>query len=154
VVGGVVRKNVRLGRLLDVLMAELEDDLRVAGGKPVLVPNASAQDEGVVVEAEVGRVDEQDLPDLNRRVLVSADREGDVGSIGRLSQNLREVEQALARPEAVGFEHELAAQVLKLVKRQAVGIAARLELRNPSSPWCAGLCHGGRFGHAFVGLCK
>jgi hypothetical protein len=136
-----MRSYVGLGRLLYVLMTELEHDLRVADREPVLVANAPAQDEGVVVEAEVGRIHEQDFPDLNRRILERSDREGDVVPIGWLSHHLREVEQALARPEVVRSEHELATQVLKLVKRQAVGIGARLDLRDLSCP-CRGLRRG------------
>ena len=152
VVAEDLRSYVGLGCLLDVLMTELEHDLRLADRKPVLVPDASAQDEGVIVKAEVRSVDEQDFADLNRRVLARADRERHVVLIGRLSQDLREVEEALARSEAVWFENELAAQVLKLVKRQAIGIAARLELRDPSRP-CRFRRDGG-FGHALQVLCK
>ena len=59
-----VRPHVHLGRRLRVGVAELEDDLGSPDREAVLVGNAAAQDEGVVVEPEVLGVDEQHLADL------------------------------------------------------------------------------------------
>ena len=45
-------------------MAELEDDFRIADRKAVDVSNAPPQNEGVVVEAEVRRIHEDDLANI------------------------------------------------------------------------------------------
>ena len=68
VVAEDLRPHVRLGGHLHVRVAELEDDLRIAQREAVLVGDASAQDEGVVVEPEVRGVQEEHLADLQRRV--------------------------------------------------------------------------------------
>ena len=49
-----LRPDVDLGGRLQVLVAELEDHLRLPGRKTVLVGDAPAQDERVVVEPEIG----------------------------------------------------------------------------------------------------
>lgn len=55
--------DIGLGGFLQVLVAEFEDDLGVSDRKTVL-RNAPAQNERIVVEAEVRRVHEEDFPDL------------------------------------------------------------------------------------------
>src|SRR5262249_22529303 len=59
-----VEPHVHLGGLLHVRMPELEVDFRVADGKSVLVREAEAEDEGVVVELEVPGIEEENLTDL------------------------------------------------------------------------------------------
>ena len=63
VMAGEVRPHVQLGGRLQVRVAELEDDLWVADGEAVFVGDALAQDERVVVELEVGGVQEEHFPD-------------------------------------------------------------------------------------------
>src|SRR3954471_23383104 len=117
-------------------MTELEHDLRVATRKPILVANAPAQDEAVVVEPEVGCIHEQDFPDLNWLILESSNGEGHTVLSRGGSENLLEIEEALARREVVGPEDELATEVLNLVDGQAVGILTRFEHRYVSCPCC------------------
>ena len=69
----LIRKSPRMfGRtstlrgLLDVRVAKLEDDLRVADREPFRVGDPSAQDERVVIEPEVRRIQEQHFADLQR----------------------------------------------------------------------------------------
>src|ERR1700757_854440 len=61
-----VRPDVGLGCRLQFGMPELEDDLGLADGEAVFVGNPAAQDEGVVVEAEVIGINEQYFSDLDR----------------------------------------------------------------------------------------
>ncbi len=64
--------------------------------------------------------------------------------LGGPRQHVAEIEQALARPEMIGSEDEFAADVVKVVERQAVRILARLEARDTSDEcrWLwRGDCH-------------
>ena len=59
-----LRPHICFRRGLYVRVAELENDLRIADGKAVLVGNSPSQDQGIVVEPEVLGVDKQDFADL------------------------------------------------------------------------------------------
>src|SRR5689334_25344167 len=64
--------HVHLSGLLLVRMAKLKNNFRIAHGKAVNVRNTPAQDEPVVVEAEVGCIAESDLayfrPEVSMRI--------------------------------------------------------------------------------------
>src|SRR5262249_44136163 len=124
--------DVHLGGGLDVRMPELEHDLRVPHGEAVLVGDTAPQDEGVVVEAEVRRVQEEDLANLQRRIDEVLAGELDLGCHRRPAHDLGEIEEALARGEMVRPQDELALEVLNLVEREAVGVLARLHGGEPS----------------------
>src|SRR5208283_5514470 len=64
IVPGNIRPHIQRRSFLLVSVTELKDHFRIAHGKTVNVGNAPPQDEGVVVEAEVRRVEENDLPDI------------------------------------------------------------------------------------------
>ena len=63
VIAGNVRPHVEFSGLLDVRVPELENDFRLARGKAVSVANTPSQDERIVVEPEVGGIQEQHFPD-------------------------------------------------------------------------------------------
>ncbi len=64
VFAGYLWPDVKSRCLLLIRVTELEDDFGIADGKAIHVGDTPAQDERVVVEPEVGRVTEDDLPDL------------------------------------------------------------------------------------------
>src|SRR4051812_31473783 len=105
----------------------LEHDLRLADREAVLIHDPAAQDEGVVVEAKVGCVDKQHLANLQRLLLESLRYDPHTMGGGRSAQHIDKVEKALTRYQPVGLQQQLAAKVLKLVDRQAVGIQAGLD---------------------------
>ena len=127
------RTSVSAARL-QVGMPELEDDLGLADGEAVLVGDAAAQNEGVVVEAEVIGIDEQHFADLDRLLDEAFGRVLYAVLFGGLLKDLAEVEEALARMELVGPQDELAADVLGRMDGHAVGILARLELGDAPHP--------------------
>src|SRR3974377_287088 len=61
--------HVGLGRLLNIRMPELENNLRLRRRETIGIRNASAQDERVVVQPEVLGIHEHNLPDLECCVL-------------------------------------------------------------------------------------
>ena len=61
-----VRPHVGFRAHLQVGVPELEDDLGLADGEAVLVGDSAAQNEGVVVQAEVIGINEQHFADLDR----------------------------------------------------------------------------------------
>ena len=134
VVAEDVRPDVGLGRRLQFGMPELEDDLGLADGEAVLVGDSAAQNEGIVVEAEVIRVNEQHFADLDRLFDEAFRRVLYAVLFCGLPKDLTEVEEALARVELVGPQDELAADVFGRMDGHAVGILARLELGDASHP--------------------
>src|SRR5215813_1457606 len=124
-----LRPDIHFGGRLQARLAELEHNLGIARWKSVLVENAAPQDEGVVVEPVVRRVEKDDFANLQRRIQELPTREGDFVLGGGTTHDLGEVKQALARREVVRFQDELALQIPDLVERHAVGVLARLQLR-------------------------
>ena len=121
----------RLGRL-HIVAAVLEDDLRIADRESVLVGDAPAHDEGVVVEVEATGIEEQHLAYLGpllrfRRVTVT--------DAGRLRGALHDAGiflEDVGRGEAVGLQDQLALQVAELVAAAAVGVFTAVLLGKPS----------------------
>ena len=93
-------------------MAELEDDFRFADGEAVLIGDAAAQNERVVVQAEVLGVGENDFTEIDRLGFEAGDTVLHAGLLSGLFKDLAEVEEALARAELVGPQDKFAAQVL------------------------------------------
>src|SRR5262245_44084440 len=119
---GDLRPHVEGSGRLEVGVAELEDDLGLAHRKAVLERDAPPQDECVVVEAEVGRVEEDDLADLGGLMRHVRGLVADVDAIGDAAHELPELEEALRRGEAVRLEDELALEVVDLVARVPVAV--------------------------------
>ncbi len=103
-------------------MAELEDDFRVAGGEPVHVGNAAAQDEGVVVEAEILGVAEHDLPYLGAQFGARVLDEPDAELLGGALHDAAEIAEGADRGEALRLQDQLGFQILHPVERRAVGV--------------------------------
>ena len=93
--------DVHVGRLLQIGVAKLEDDLGIADRKPVDVVGPPAQDEGVVVEPKVGRIEEENLPDARLRVPEGLAGEIDAGLLRGSLHQPAELVEAVDRREAV-----------------------------------------------------
>src|SRR5262245_1212172 len=115
-------------------MAVLEDDLGIAGREAVLVGNPPPQDEGVVVEPEVGGIEEEHFPNLQRLVGEPFGVEPDAVFLGGPSQDLAEVEQALSGREMVRPQDEFAFEILDFVEGKAVTVLARLQVGHAPRP--------------------
>ena len=132
VVAGDLRADVHVGTLLQIGMAKLEDDLRIAHREPVDVLGPPAQDEGVVVEPEVGRIEEENFSDARLRLLEGLAREIDAGLLGGPLHQPGEVVEAVDRREAVTLEDDLGFDVLNVVQRVPVAVPPLL-VRGPRS---------------------
>ena len=73
-------------------MPEFEDDLWLPRWETLRIRNASAQDECVFVQSEVLGIDEQNFPDLERRILEILRGKLHAALIGRRPEYLREFE--------------------------------------------------------------
>lgn len=129
-----IRPDIGLRRNLHIGVSELEDEFRIADGETILVWNSPAQNERVVIEAEVFRINEQHFSELHWLCFETSAREPDAVLFGGLAHDLSEIEQAFARNKLVRPKNQLAAEVLDLVDRHSVCIRARLELRNTPDP--------------------
>jgi len=105
-------------------MAKLEDEFRRAGGKPVLIAEAPAQDEGVVVETKVCSVEEEDLPDLREGILESLAGKVDVSFVRSVPDQLGKLSEAVHGGEAVPLEDDLGLDIVNLVEWMAVTVYA------------------------------
>ena len=133
----------RLG-LRHVVAAVLEDDLGIADREAVLVGDAPAHDEGVVVEVEAAGIEEQHLAHLGpllrfRRVMVA-----DAGLFGGALDQGGEFLEDVGRGEAVGLQDQLALQIAQLVAAASVGVVASCTARPATSAasilWCRLSC--------------
>jgi hypothetical protein len=118
--------DVHVGRHLQIGVPKLEDDLGIADRKPVDVVGPLAEDEGVVVEAKVGRIEEENFPDTRLLVLEGLAGEVDVGLLRGPLHQPGELVEAVDRREAVALEDELGFDVLNVVERVAVAVPAFL----------------------------
>src|SRR5215469_12015141 len=125
---------IGLRSYLEIGMAKLEDDLRLADREAILVGDATPQNEGVIVEAEVIGVDEDDFAQLHRLRLKASDIVLHAVLFGRQLEHPAKIEESFARVKLVGPQDELAANVLGRVNRHAVSIATRFELGDAAHP--------------------
>ncbi len=114
--------NVGFRAHLQIGMPELEDDLGFSDGEAVLVGDSAAQNESVVVQAEVVGINEQHFADLDRLFYEAVRRVLYAVLFCGLLKDLAEVKEALARMELVGPQDELAADVFGRMDGHAVGI--------------------------------
>ena len=91
-----VRPHVGFRAHLQVGVPELEDDLGLTDGEAILVGNAAAQNEGVVVQAEVVGINEEHFADLHRLFYKAFRCVLYAVLFGGLLKDLAEVEEALA----------------------------------------------------------
>jgi len=108
----------------------LENDFRVPRGEAVYVPDAPPQNERVVVEPEVGGVQEHHFPDpgLEDHALVDV---VDAELLRGLRHQFAILEEDFCRRETVGLQDQLALEILDLVERMAVAVLTLLEISNP-----------------------
>jgi hypothetical protein len=104
---------------------ELEDELRIARRKAVLVRDAAPQDERVVVEPEVGGIEEENLANLERFIGEAPGQDLDAALLGRTAHDSSEGEEALPGCEAVWLQNELALEIMDVVERKAVDRRSR-----------------------------
>src|SRR5215469_11718949 len=132
-------------------MTKLENNFRLADGEAILVRDAAAQDEGVVVEAKIVSIDENHLSNLDGLHIKARNLELHSVLFGGRLEHLAKVEEALTRMELVRSQDELAADVFRCMDGHAVGIGPGLQLRYPSHPTRCyrffGICAGGWSGY-------
>ena len=109
---------------LQVRMAELENDLGVAIQKTVLIGSTPAEDEGVVIEFVVSRIQEEDFAHLRLRVLEGLGGVIDFATFRRLLHEFPKLTKAVDRREPLALEDELAFEILHVVERMAVAVGA------------------------------
>src|SRR5262249_54676509 len=112
--------HVDLRRLAELGMAELERQLRIAERPPVTVLDALPENEGRLVQIEVRRVVEDDLP---QQALVGADRARDLDALllGRSAHQLAELVQRLVRREAIRPQDQLVLSIVHRVRGMSIG---------------------------------
>src|SRR5262249_3205718 len=119
---GDVGPHVHPGGLVHVRMPELEDDFRIADGESVLVGDAQAQDEGVVVELEVPRIEEENLADTDVPLSELLRFESHPVLLRSPGDLVPEFQKALRRDDSVRLEDDLAFQELNRVERMTVAV--------------------------------
>ena len=112
--------------LLLVGVTELEDDFRIAYGEAIDVGDAPAQNECVVVEAEVGSVAKNDLPDLGPQAGFAVLDKANTQLLRGACHDLAKVAEGLHGCEVVRFQDELGFEVLDAVEGGPVGIPRRV----------------------------
>ena len=112
-------------------MAELENNLRVARKKAVLVRDAPAQDERVVVEFVVLSIHEKHFPDLRLQALEALGGKTNVGTLRGPLHDLGEVVKALDRGKPVALQDDLAFKVLNVIEGMAVAVGSLFNISNP-----------------------
>ena len=68
-----VRAHIGFSCNLQIWVAELEHDFRFADGEAVLVGDAAAKDEGIVVESEILGVGKNNFAELDRLGIEAGD---------------------------------------------------------------------------------
>src|SRR5215469_6626939 len=94
VLAGDLRTHVNLRRRSLVRMPELENDLGIANREAIDVRDAPAQDKGVVVQPEVGRVAKDNLPDLRPQASLAIDNKSNSGLLRRFLHQPAELAEA------------------------------------------------------------
>src|SRR5262249_43668945 len=94
----------------------------------------AAQNESVVIQAEILGVGEDDFAELDRLRIEAGDAVLHAVLLRGLLKHPSELEEALPRMELIGPKDELAADVFGRMDGHAVGIRSRLELRNAAHP--------------------
>src|SRR5215813_12866753 len=112
-------------------MAKLENDFRFTRREPVLVGNASSQDERVVVEAKIEGIPKHHFADLGFEHYTVVP-EHDTELFRRSSHQLPILEKHFCRGEGVGFQNKLTLEIVNLIEWTAVTVFTLFEVRNPS----------------------
>src|SRR5258706_16149347 len=132
VVTGDLRPHVQFCGLLHVRVAELEDDFRLARREAVFVGHTPSQDERMVVELEIGGVQEDHFADLGLKHHTLID-EVDTEFLGGPRHELAILEEGFGGRETVGLQDKLALQILNLIEWTAVAGFLLLEIAWPAN---------------------
>lgn len=95
--------NIHLCCFLNIGVSEFEYNLRIANWESVLINDPSAQNEGIVVKAEVGCVNKYDFTDFYGLVTIALTRKTNTVLYSSSLQHLSEGEETLAGGESVRF---------------------------------------------------
>src|SRR6266536_2584149 len=133
VITGDVRPHVQVRSLLHVRVAELENDFRFARREAIFVRNAPSQDERMVVEPEVGGVQEEHFPDLGLKDHTLVD-EPNTELLRRARNQVAILEEDFCGRKTVGLQDELALEIVNLIEWTAVAVLTLFEVSNPSWP--------------------
>src|SRR5262249_42050050 len=109
---------------LQIRMAEFEDDFRVADGETVYVVLPPAQDKGIVVKAEIGRIQKEYLANAGARFFERFAGKVNPGIFRRLLHVLGKLLKRLHRREAIALEDYLDFEVLESVEGMAIAVFA------------------------------
>src|SRR6476620_4015692 len=104
-------------------MAEFEDNFRIANREAVNVRDASPQNEGVVVEAEIGRVAKDDFADLWPLLGFGILNEAHTRLLCRLLHEFAKVSEALHGGKTIRFQDELCFQILNTIERSSISVS-------------------------------
>jgi len=110
-------------------MAEFKNHLRITHRKTIFIGDAPPQDERIVVEAEVLRIEKDDLPYSWFRLLRMLRRKLDVVVRGGLTHELCILMKTRDRGKFDRIQDQLAFEVVDLVQRMAIAVASRFEIR-------------------------
>ena len=131
VVSRDIGAHVHLCRLLQVRVTEFKDDLWIAHGEAVFINNAPSQDEGIIVQAEVRRVQKYDFPDVRSPADAGVRAVPNPETFSRAIHELSEVTEAFYGGEAVWFQNDLEFEIMNFVERMAIRV---LRLPGISTP--------------------
>src|ERR1700722_3983426 len=130
IVTGDLRPHVLFRGLLHVRVAELEDDFRFARREAVFVEYPPSQDERMVIELEIGGVQEEHFTDLRFKDHILID-EVDPEILCGPRHQLAIFEERFCGRKAVGFQDKLALEILNLIEWTAVAVFPLLEIGLP-----------------------
>src|SRR5262249_28043830 len=104
---------------------------RVGDGKAVLVSDAPAHDESVVVEVEVAGIEEQDLAHLRALLQPRSMVEADAGRVRGVAHEVGKFLEDLGGREAVRLQDQFALQIAVFVDPPAVSVGTLDALGEP-----------------------
>jgi hypothetical protein len=105
-------------------MAELENHFGVSGGETIDVGDPATKDEGVVVEAEIRSVAEDDFADFGAPLGIGIGDEADANLFGGLLYDRAEIAEALDGGETVRLENQLCLEVGDLVEGSSIDVGS------------------------------
>src|SRR5262249_10578835 len=114
-----------------ILMAKLEDDFWFACREARFVGDALAQDKGIVVEPEVGGIQEHDFPDCGLEDYAFI-RKSNAKFVRRLCHELSIVKKDFRGRKRVWLEDQLTLEILNLIEWMAVTVMSLFAVGNGS----------------------
>lgn len=117
-----LRPHIDRSSSLLVRMAILEHNFRITHRESVDVRDAPTKDEGVVVESEIRRVEEEDFSDVRSQAALGIRDKVNIGLFGGALHDLAEIAEAFDRSKSVRFEDQLSFEILDLIERMAIDI--------------------------------